>query len=142
MRLLFITVYVFGLVNSRMNFPRAKHSDFFTATSSKSFEDYIVVQQNNVSSIMPIFQNPKAQGKSLSFSFLTLLCLITTDYYVNGTTIPDVEFDVGPSWAGLLPISNMTNESRQLFFWYFPSQSIEGVNDLIIWLNGGPGCSR
>ncbi len=76
------------------------------------------------------------------FSLFTPLCLLVTDFYVNGTTIPDVDFDVGPSWAGLLPISNSTNESRQLFFWYFPSQSVEGVNDLIIWLNGGPGCSR
>jgi hypothetical protein len=79
---------------------------------------------------------------NLFFSLSTQLFVIVTDFYVNGTTIPDVDFDVGPSWAGLLPISNATNESRQLFFWYFPSQSIEGVNDLIIWLNGGPGCSR
>jgi len=77
-----------------------------------------------------------------SFLCQALLCLNKTDFYVNGTTIPDVDFDVGPSWAGLLPISNRTNESQQLFFWYFPSQSVEGVNDLIIWLNGGPGCSR
>lgn len=67
---------------------------------------------------------------------------ITTDFYVNGTKIPEVNFDVGPSWAGLLPISDKTNESRKLFFWYFPSETVEGMNDLVIWLNGGPGCSR
>jgi carboxypeptidase D len=79
---------------------------------------------------------------NISVSLHVLLKLIVTDFYVNGTTIPDVTFDVGSSWAGLLPISNSTNESRQLYFWYFPSQAAEGVNDLVIWLNGGPGCSR
>ena len=78
---------------------------------------------------------------SVSFSLFVLFNSIGSDFYVNGSTIPDVDFDVGPSWAGLLPISNRTNESQQLFFWYFPSQSTGGVNDLIIWMNGGPGCS-
>ncbi|KAG6370396.1 hypothetical protein JVT61DRAFT_12117 [Boletus reticuloceps] len=32
---------------------------------------------------------------------------------VNGSTLRFVGFDVGPSWAGLLPISNNSNETRQ-----------------------------
>ena len=36
------------------------------------------------------------------------------EFYVDGTTIPEVDFDVGPSWAGLLPISNATNETRKV----------------------------
>jgi hypothetical protein len=35
---------------------------------------------------------------------------------VDGTTIPEVNFDVGPSWAGLLPISGAPNETRQVWF--------------------------
>lgn len=28
-----------------------------------------------------------------------------------------VKFDAGPSWSGLMPISNHPNETRKLFFW-------------------------
>ncbi|ORY87131.1 Alpha/Beta hydrolase protein [Protomyces lactucae-debilis] len=59
-------------------------------------------------------------------------------FTVNGTAIPDVDFDVGPSFAGLLPVSQISGESRQLFFWYFPSKENHA---LTIFLNGGPGCS-
>ncbi|KAI5776917.1 putative pheromone processing carboxypeptidase [Geopyxis carbonaria] len=64
----------------------------------------------------------------------------TAQYYVNGTTIPEVDFDIGESYAGLMPISTHANESQQLWFWYFPTRSSE-AEELVIWLNGGPGCS-
>lgn len=38
-------------------------------------------------------------------------------FVVNGTGIPEVDFDVGESYAGLLPISQDPNETRKLFFW-------------------------
>lgn len=40
------------------------------------------------------------------------------EFAVNGTGIPDVPFDIGESYAGLLPISGNANETRELFFWY------------------------
>lgn len=65
----------------------------------------------------------------------------TAKYAVNGTAIPDVDFDIGESYAGLLPISQAANETRELFFWFFPTTNVNKTKDLTVWFNGGPGCS-
>ncbi|KAF9652110.1 alpha/beta-hydrolase [Thelephora ganbajun] len=62
-------------------------------------------------------------------------------FYVDGKTIPEVDWDVGPSWAGLLPISGNKDETRKLFFWFFPPGPTGSTDSLTIWTNGGPGCS-
>ncbi|KDQ17592.1 hypothetical protein BOTBODRAFT_105475 [Botryobasidium botryosum FD-172 SS1] len=62
-------------------------------------------------------------------------------FYVDGNDIPTVNFDVGPSWAGLIPVSSNANETRELYFWFFPALKDVAKDDFIIWLNGGPGCS-
>lgn len=59
-------------------------------------------------------------------------------FWVNGTAIPDVDFDVGESYAGLLPISDKKNESRKLWFWFFPTTGAV-KDEIVVWLNGGPG---
>ena len=58
---------------------------------------------------------------------------------VNGTGIPDVDFDVGESYAGSLPISNNATDENKLFFWFFPTVNEDSTaeKEIIIWLNGG-----
>ncbi|KAH9824736.1 putative carboxypeptidase cpdS precursor [Melampsora americana] len=44
-------------------------------------------------------------------------------------------------FAGLIPVSSQPNETRKLFFWFWPAESELGEKDLTFWTNGGPGCS-
>ncbi|KEF62364.1 carboxypeptidase D [Exophiala aquamarina CBS 119918] len=62
------------------------------------------------------------------------------EFAVNGSAIPEVDFDIGESYAGLMPISNATDAS-ELYFWFFPSINPAASSEILIWLNGGPGCS-
>ncbi|KAK0652281.1 Alpha/Beta hydrolase protein [Cercophora newfieldiana] len=65
----------------------------------------------------------------------------TTKFAVNGSGIPEVDFDIGESYAGSLPISTNPDEQGNLFFWFFPSKNPAASKEIVIWLNGGPGCS-
>ncbi|KAF2225202.1 Alpha/Beta hydrolase protein [Elsinoe ampelina] len=82
------------------------------------------------------FTHPKLQKRADQY-----LTDKTAKFAVNGTGIPDVPFDVGESYAGLLPISSSPDETRELFFWYFPSTNPAADKEIVIWFNGGPGCS-
>ncbi|TKX23521.1 serine carboxypeptidase-like protein 5 [Elsinoe australis] len=64
----------------------------------------------------------------------------TTKFAIDGTAIPDVDFDIGEAYGGLLPISNAPNAS-QLYFFFAPSANVNASDEITIWLNGGPGCS-
>ncbi|OAA66152.1 Peptidase S10, serine carboxypeptidase [Cordyceps fumosorosea ARSEF 2679] len=67
----------------------------------------------------------------------------TERFYVDGSTLPLIDWNVGESYAGNLPISDSANETSELFFWYFPTATKEFAEnkEIVIWLNGGPGCS-
>lgn len=56
---------------------------------------------------------------------------------MNGTGIPDVDFDVGESYAGSLPITEDPDDPNQLFWWFFPSLNPGAEKEILIWLNGG-----
>lgn len=57
------------------------------------------------------------------------------------THLPKISFELPPSWAGYESVSSKPNETRQIYFWMVPATGDVGVNDLVIWFNGGPGCS-
>lgn len=65
--------------------------------------------------------------------------LLTRSAAFRVKSLPDVNFDIGEMYSGQIPIA--TNDTtRNLFFVFQPTVG-EPVNDLTIWLNGGPGCS-
>ncbi|KAK7727935.1 hypothetical protein SLS53_008033 [Cytospora paraplurivora] len=61
----------------------------------------------------------------------------TKKFVVDGTAIPDVDFDVGESYAGLIPLGNSTTD--EFYFWFYPSTNKDKAVDdeILIWLNGG-----
>lgn len=63
----------------------------------------------------------------------------TSKYAVDGSKIPNVNFDAGESYAGLLPNGPSGNSS--LWFWFWPSSNPAASKEVTLWLNGGPGCS-
>ncbi|KAF2104352.1 putative serine carboxypeptidase [Rhizodiscina lignyota] len=62
----------------------------------------------------------------------------TQRFAVDGANLPNVSFDIGESYAGLLPVDNT---GKELFFWFVPTTNTAANDEIVIWLNGGPGCS-
>ena len=60
---------------------------------------------------------------------------------MDGTAIPDVDIDLGESYAGTLSINDNPDSENALWFWFFPSDNTAADDEIVIWLNGGPGCS-
>jgi carboxypeptidase D len=65
------------------------------------------------------FSNPKASRKYVLPRRDTLIIncsgtIRVVEFWVDGSAIPEVDFDIGPSWSGLLPISNKTGETRKV----------------------------
>lgn len=56
----------------------------------------------------------------------------TQPYWVNGSALPEVDFNIGESYSGLLPIDN----TKELFFWFVPSTNPAARDEITIWLNG------
>ncbi|KAH9443239.1 hypothetical protein MJO28_014696 [Puccinia striiformis f. sp. tritici] len=80
-------------------------------------------------------------GKSATTFPLRFSSPASQKFYVNGAKLPFVEFDAGPSYSGLIPLSSDPNEKRKFFFWFWPAAQKVGADDLTFWTNGGPGCS-
>lgn len=55
-----------------------------------------------------------------------------------GAALPDVDFNIGETYAGNLDIDET---GKSLFFWFTPTWNPAASDEITLWLNGGPGCS-
>jgi carboxypeptidase D len=63
--------------------------------------------------------------------------LTTTAYSVE--SLPDITDDPGEMYSGMISVDD-TDPASQMFFVFEPTVG-EPVDEITIWLNGGPGCS-
>ncbi|EEQ28293.1 putative carboxypeptidase D [Microsporum canis] len=83
-------------------------------------------------------------------ALLSLISLAWASPHATPTTLPGKSaFETKPlpdapgipqNWAGRLDIPG-TPQGNSLFFWLFSAEDMAYDDNLIIWLNGGPGCS-
>ncbi|KAJ4367869.1 hypothetical protein N0V86_009708 [Didymella sp. IMI 355093] len=111
-------------------------SGLLCASSAAAFKKPTLPRSVVERSVGNQFSHPEIQKRASRF-----LTDKTKPFAVNGSGIPEVNFDIGESYAGLLPISDNPDETRKLFFWFFPSTAEQTPEEVTIWLNGGPGCS-
>lgn len=73
-------------------------------------------------------------------AYLLIYCNIAADYKI--TSLPGIDITtLGFSqYAGHIELSKETNSN--IFFWMLEQEQKTDLENLIIWLNGGPGCSR
>ena len=92
-----------------------------------------------------LFLNNKTSSQFLGSYFLFgISAHVYTGFAVNASALPEVTFPIGESYAGSLPITPISSnrtDPNQLWFWFFPSSNPLAQNEIVIWLNGGPGCS-
>jgi carboxypeptidase D len=72
---------------------------------------------------------------------LTVILIVHAEFAVNGSALPEFDFNIGESYAGVLPITANSSDPNKLWFWFFPSENPLASKEITIWLNGGPGCS-
>ncbi|KAG6837827.1 hypothetical protein H0H93_016195 [Arthromyces matolae] len=109
-----------------------------TATGSavQGMEDALAIQQEQLQR-MNDFLGPVANVQNSDPApTITFNNPAAKQFFVDGTKIPEVDFDAGPSYAGLMPISGNKNETRKLFFWFWPTNNASNAKDLTFWTNG------
>ncbi|KAI5244156.1 alpha/beta-hydrolase [Aureobasidium subglaciale] len=123
-----------NLDNSRLSL-RAADLPYYDSGSVK----YERIQHERRSKMFAAQQEQKQHQPLLKRSSHPYLTNATAPFAVNGSGLPEVNFDIGESYAGSLRIGNSSTDS--LFFWFVPTTNPSATDEIVIWLNGGPGCS-
>ncbi|OJJ46999.1 hypothetical protein ASPZODRAFT_131918 [Penicilliopsis zonata CBS 506.65] len=97
-------------------------------------ERHLELMETRANRMMTSFERRTSNDSDTVFRFMTDE---TEPYLVE--SLPDVHFDLGEMYSGSIPIDK-GNDSRSLFF-VFQTKLGEPVDEVTIWLNGGPGCS-
>lgn len=62
--------------------------------------------------------------------------------FIVGNQIPGISFKTKTSWSGNIPIPDTESvKNGSLSFWLWGKDDFKPGNDLVIWMNGGPGGS-
>lgn len=124
----------------------APEDQFFRSKTRDSYEVFVPDWLSSVSALKArgeILERSPAEieERAQQYAGSPYLNQNTKQFVVNGSGIPLIDFDIGESYAGLLPISDEKNETRKLYFWFFPSSNPNATDEIALWFNGGPGCS-
>ena len=76
------------------------------------------------------------------------LALLVTNALLVSAAIEEDEITSLPGWEGALPSRQYSGylpvneeKSRFLHYWFVESEGSPSTDPLVLWLNGGPGCS-
>lgn len=126
-RLLPVLLLALGLFEPSVSARKISKNDIRTRQheAAQQFHARNLIERKSEGVQNITFSNPRASGE-LRDSVHGVYTRLTlgAEFWVNGSAIPEVDWDVGPSWSGLLPISGNANETRKVGNSQFPLQKV------------------